>query len=212
MPTSSDRRHSASPTWANFVAAYAPMNGTPRLPTIDETMMMWPALLARNTRRAARAAWKVPSVVDLEQLPHLVGRTVDGAVDAEAGVADHHVEPAEPLDRGAPRTRPCRRRASRRRPRAGLAAGGGDLGGHGSQPIRPPRADGNRRAIARQPQRRARPMPADAPVMATTRICSELTATRCGTVEATYLDPAPPIAPKARPTYPTDPTYLTHPT
>jgi hypothetical protein len=51
VPTSSERRHSARPTCANFVAAYAPMYGTPRLPTIDETMMMWPWRCRRNTRK-----------------------------------------------------------------------------------------------------------------------------------------------------------------
>ena len=55
-PASSARRHSARPTCANFVAAYAPIYGTPRLPTIDETMQMWPRLCRRKTGSAARAA------------------------------------------------------------------------------------------------------------------------------------------------------------
>ena len=48
---SSARRHSARPTCANFVAAYAPMYGTPRLPTIDDTTMTCPGAWRRNTRQ-----------------------------------------------------------------------------------------------------------------------------------------------------------------
>src|SRR6185436_5883268 len=49
----------------------------------------------RRPRRVVGA-----EVVDVHQLPHLLRRdVVDGAVDAEAGVAHHHVEPAERLDR-----------------------------------------------------------------------------------------------------------------
>jgi hypothetical protein len=54
------RTDSPSPTCANFVAAYAPMRGTPLRPTIDDMMKRWPAPVVRKWRTAARAAWKVP--------------------------------------------------------------------------------------------------------------------------------------------------------
>ena len=132
------------------------MYGTPRLPTIDETMMRWPAPWRRKTGSAARVGVIGAEVVDVQQLPHLVGRhLVDRARDAEAGVADHDVEAAEALDPRAP-TSPSMSALARHvgDHRQRLAAGRVDLRRNRVQPIGAPRADHDRRAVARQPQRR----------------------------------------------------------
>ena len=67
----------------------------------------------------------------------LGGDLIDGAVDAVAGVADHHVEPAEALDGSARRATACRPRASRP-PTMGSAwpPAPADLVGDGLEPIR----------------------------------------------------------------------------
>ena len=99
VPASSARRHSASPTCANFVAAYAPMKGTPRLPTIDDTMMRWPWPWRLNTGTRGACGVESAEVVDVNEPAHLRRRhLVDRAGDAEPGVAHHHVEPPELLD------------------------------------------------------------------------------------------------------------------
>ena len=130
------------------------------------------AALAAEHGQGARAGVEGAVVVDVDEPPHLIRRdVVHDAVDAEAGVADHHVEPAEALDRaidqhlhvarlrhvGDDRQRPsppaaaisaatASRRSARRAQRSSL-----------------PPSRASRSAVAR-------PMPADAPVIAMTRV------------------------------------------
>ena len=70
------------------------MNGTPRLPTIEETMIRWPAPWRRKTRQRGARGVVGAEVVDVEELSHLVGGDgVDRAGNAEPGVANHDVQP-----------------------------------------------------------------------------------------------------------------------
>src|SRR5215471_7741496 len=131
-PATSDLRHSAMPIWANFVAEYAPIYGTPRLPTIDEvTATLPPEGGERGAGRIERA-----EVVDVHQLPHLVrADVVDRAVDAEAGIAHHHVEPAEAFHRPFDEARHRRFAGDVGDERQRLAACRRDLAREGLKPV-----------------------------------------------------------------------------
>ncbi len=97
----------------------------------------------------------MPKIVDVHQLLHLRGRdVVDGAVDAEARVADHHVEPAEVLDGASDQG--CHVVFARDvgDDRQRLAARGLDFGGEPLETVAAPRAGHDGRPVARQTQGR----------------------------------------------------------
>ena len=100
VPSSSARRHSARPTCANFVAEYGPMNGMPRLPTIDETMIVWPRpCCPEHRQRGARRVERAEEVHVHDRLHLSRADAVDLAVDAVARIAHHHVEAPELAER-----------------------------------------------------------------------------------------------------------------
>ena len=142
----------------------------PRWPTIDDTITRWPCpARAEHRQRRARAVERAHEV-HVHHPPHRLGRRLlDGAVIAEAGIADHDVEPAERLLRDAARA--ARRQARRSRPSRALPRGRRRRG----SPPRPRRAGRRVGRPSRPPHPRARaardtarPMPDDAPVMTAT--------------------------------------------
>ena len=115
------------------------------------------ALTAEDAHRRRRREIRA-HVVDVHQLPHLIGRdVVDRAGDAEAGVAHHHVEAAKSFNRAGDEAFDLVWSGHVRSHRERLTSRRDDVGGHGIEPIRAPRTERHRSAIARETQRSRAP-------------------------------------------------------
>ena len=151
--------HSARPTWANFVAAYAPMNGTPRLPTMEDTMIRWPLRLPPEDRQRGASGEVGAHVVHVEELLHL-RRLRSGRWRRRCrSPALQTITSRRPNRSTAAATSAsmsCARVTSAAHGDR-LAAGALDLCSDLGEPVHAAGADGERRAIAGQPHGRRAP-------------------------------------------------------
>ncbi len=109
-----------------------------------------PEVGQRCVRRVER-----PVEVDVHHLLHLLGRhLIEFTVEAEPGVAHHHVQPSELRDGGVDEARHvgglCHVGRNGEHPASGLA----NLGDHRIKAVRGAGADGDCRSVAREAQRR----------------------------------------------------------
>ena len=112
------------------------------------------SLTAKHRQRRARGEVGA-QVVDVDELLHLIGADVfDRAGDAEPGVAHHHVEPPEPLDRARHERLHVGFARHVGGDRQRRAAAGGDLRRERVEAIDAPRAHDHRGPLPREPQRR----------------------------------------------------------